>query len=91
MTKITITKESVNAYKQLMTDPKKHGLDFEPLDECFEETEYATAKHILFDQYVDKIKKPLPKVFFYIIMDEIYSERIAKSSDGNIGYKLKLK
>lgn len=87
---IQLSPEAVDAFKKLMTDPKSHGLDFPPLNECFVECEEATPKHILFEQYIDRIKKPLKKVFFYIIMDELYSDRIAKAPDGNLGYKLKM-
>lgn len=91
MNEIVLSPESVNAYKTLMTDPKNHGLTMPSLDECFEEAGEATAKHILFQQYIDVIQKPLPKVFFYIIMDELYPKQIDKAADGCLGYKLKIK
>ncbi len=81
---MNITQESIAAYKELMTNPNGHGLTFPSLAQIFEETEQATAKHILFQQYINIIKKPLPKVFFYIIMDKLYQQ--AKAEDGNIGY-----
>lgn len=77
------------AYKELMVNPSVHGLDFPPLSDCFESFEAGTAKHILFKEYLDKIKKPLPKIFFYIVMDELYP--VVKAADGNLGYKLKIK
>lgn len=86
----TLNQKSINAYKTLMLNPKENGLDMPALHDCFEEGE-GTPKHILFDQYIEKIQKPLPKVFFYIIMDEIYADKITKCADGNIGYKLKIK
>jgi hypothetical protein len=89
MENITLTPEAVNAYKELITNPKKHGLTMLSLEEVFEDTEEATAKHILFNEYLKKVNHQLPKVFFYIIMDEIYSNKIAKANDGNLGYKLK--
>ena len=85
---MTLTPEAVAAYKTLMTKPKENGLDFPPLSEVFEATENATAKHILFQQYIDLIKKPLPKVMFYIIMDELYPQ--AKAADGNLGYCIRV-
>lgn len=84
---MTLTPEAVAAYKKLMTKPKENGLDFQPLSEVFEKTEDATAKHLLYEQYLAKINKTkdqLPKVFFYIIMDETYRQK--KTSDGNLGY-----
>jgi hypothetical protein len=74
MSEIILTPEAVNAYKILMTKPKEKG----------------TAKHILFKKYLARIQKPLPKIFFYIVMDELYADKIVKCSDGNLGYKLKL-
>ena len=91
MDTITLCPESVSAYKELMTNPKANGLDMPSLAECFEEAESGTAKHILFKEYLERIgNKPLPKVFFYIVMDELHSNKIVKCADGNIGYKLKL-
>ena len=90
MSEIMLTPQAVDAYKTLMTKPKENGLDIPSLEECFEDGE-GTAKHILFAEYIDRIQKPLPKVFFYIIMDELYANKIVKCADGNLGYKLKLR
>lgn len=79
-----ITPQAVAAYKTLMMEPKENGLDFPPISEVFRPSEQATAKHILFQQYVDLIKKPLPKIMFYIIMDSMYPQ--AHAADGNLGY-----
>ncbi len=84
---MTLSPEAVAAYKKLMTEPKENGLDIQPLSEVFEITEDATAKHLLYEQYLTKINKTkdqLPKVFFYIIMDETYQQK--KAADGNLGY-----
>ena len=83
-----LTTEAVDAYQELMTNPQKHGFEFPSLKDVFEETEGATAKHILFKQYIDLINKPLPKIFFYIIMDKLYHTK--KASDGNLGYCVKI-
>lgn len=87
--------DAINAYKELLTNPQKYGFDFKPIKECFEEVEEVTPKHILYEQYMEYLKKPLPKVVFYIIMDELFGDRIAKTSctglyKGYLGYKLKL-
>lgn len=82
-----LSPETVAAYKKIMTEPKEYGFDFPPLSEVFEKTEYATAKHVLYEQYLTKINKTkvqLPKVAFYMIMDETYQQK--KASDGNLGY-----
>lgn len=84
----TLTPGLVDAYKKIMTDPKTHGFDFRPLDQCFKESEKATAKHELFNQYIAYINKPLPKLMFYIIMDELHSDKIGKDANGLLGYNL---
>lgn len=89
MDTITLCPESVAAYKELMTNPKGNGINMPALHECFQVTTKATPKHILFNQYIELIKKPLPKVFFYIIMDELHE--VVKCDDGNLGYNLKIK
>ena len=88
---IELTPEAVVAYKEIMTNPKKHGLEMPSLEECFEDAEEGTAKHLLFKEYIDRIRKPLSKVFFYIVMDEIYWDKHIKCADGNYGYKLKIR
>lgn len=81
----------VGAYKKLLINPTEYGFfDYKPLSECFEECEEVTPKHLLFETYVAYLKIPLPKVIFYIIMDEEYGNLIAKDErSGDLGYKLK--
>ena len=51
----------------------------------FTPSEEATAKHLLFKEFVTKTKwSGLPKVVFYLLMDDLYP--IKKASDGNLGY-----
>lgn len=87
-----LTPQAVDAYKQCLTNPNEHGIsDFKPLAECFEECEQVTPKHILFESYVAYLGRPLPKVIFYIIMDELYRHLIAKDeATKDLGYRLKL-
>ena len=89
---MNLTPKAVDAYKQLVTNPAEHGFfDYKPLAECFEESEEVTPKHIRFDSYVTYLSRPLPKILFYIIMDEIYGNLIAKDENtGDLGYKVKL-
>lgn len=89
MDTIELSPASVNAYKTIMEDPLGYGFDFRPLKDCFEPSEVATPKHILFKEYVEYIQKPLPKVMFYIIMDGLFP--VAKAPNGDFGYKLKFK
>jgi len=96
MKELILCEESVAAYKELMTNPESHGLtDMKPLKDCFVEVEQATPKHVLYNQYVELIGKPLPKVIFYIVMDEIYGKLIdytfnALGVHGDLGYKLSI-
>jgi hypothetical protein len=92
---LILNEESIAAYKELMTNPTVHGLDMKPLKDCFRETENVTPKHILYEQYIELIQKPLPKVMFYIIMDEVYGNLIGKEvlengKHGCLGYKLEI-
>lgn len=41
---MVLSHETVNAYKELLTNPQKHGLQFKPLHECFEEIEEVTPQ-----------------------------------------------
>jgi hypothetical protein len=85
---VVLTPELIATYRELMTNPKGNGLDFPALSEVFEKTEEATAKHVLHQQYIDLIQKPLPKLFFYIIMDELYPQ--AKAESGHLGYCVRI-
>lgn len=88
---MVLSPETVNAYKELLTNPQKHGLKFKPLNECFEETKEVTPKHLLFEAFLDYLQKPLPKVIFYIIMDELYPHLTGKDeTTKDFGYRLKL-
>jgi len=87
---MVLSTEAVNAYKEILSNPVAHGFSFKPLNECFETSDKVTAKHILFQQFIEQIKKPLPKVIFYILMDEMYSSTIGKDEQGNLGYALTL-
>lgn len=85
-----LSPQAVDAYKQILFDPSKHGFAFKPVQEYFEQTDKVTAKHILFEQLIAVIKVPLPKVIFYILMDGMYSSTIGKDENGCLGYALKL-
>lgn len=90
METISLNPESVAAYKELLTNPAANKLPFKVLSEIFKESDVCIPKHILFKQYIDRIKAPLPKIMFYIIMDDVYAARIAKAETGELGYKLEL-
>lgn len=60
------------------------------IQEYFVLAEVATAKHLLYEEFIQQTKwKQLTKLVFYILMDELFP--IAKATDGNLGYKAILK
>lgn len=82
-----ISEKHVEAYENLMNEPKKYNLEFESISEVFKESTDVIAKHIAYEQYLKRISKnenQLPKVFFYIVMDKKYKQSTDK--DGNLGY-----
>lgn len=79
-----VSPESVATYKAVMTAPKENGFYFPALSEIFEESKTAIAAHTLFTQYRDLVKCPVPKVFFYIVMNDLYKQGWAEC--GNGGY-----
>lgn len=92
---MVLSEDTINAYEELMTNPTVHGLDFKPLKECFRETETVTPKHILYEQYLELIQKTIPKVVFYIVMDDAYGhlighEILENGKHGCLGYKLEI-
>lgn len=80
--------QTVNAYRDILSDPKKQGLHFKPMADYFQESDIVTAKHTLFEKLIEVIKVPLPKVIFYILIDEAHNSRIGKDAEGNLGYAL---
>lgn len=101
MSELIITPDVIDHYKDLLVHPEKYGCTYQPLHEVFVECDKVTPQDILFNQYLDYIKKPLPKVVFYIIMQEEFSEfraiepieKISRKivKGGRVGYRLKLK
>ena len=91
---IPLTPAVVERFTDFLVNPKKFNCTYNPLKECFVEGDHYEPQHLLYQQYVEYIKKPLPKVMFYIIMREQFPEYYGKDSrpgmGGNLGYKLKL-
>lgn len=88
---IHLDQQTIDLFKSFLMEPAKHGCQYKPMKECFAEADVYTPQHILYQQYVDYLQKPLPKVIFYIIMREVYPELFGKQNDkGDLGYKLKL-
>lgn len=101
MQTIPMTPQTVALFRKFVEHPEEcEGCDYKPIRECFEKSDTCTPQHILFNEYIAYLKRPLPKVFFYIIMDEIYPELKGNAeskydADGNyigggeIGFYLK--
>lgn len=86
-----LTPALVAAYKEALQNPQNHELDFEPLENCFIKSDTVTANHILARQYLDYTARGIPKVIFYIIMQEIYGHPKGKDAEGHFGYYLTFK
>lgn len=96
MDAIPLTKETIAQFTDFLVNPQKYNCNYKPLKECFVEGDHYEPQHLLYNQYVNYIKKPLPKPFFYIIMQEQFPEyygkdmRKGKGFRHDLGYKLKL-
>lgn len=94
METILLTPEVTAQYTDFLVNPKKYNCTYKPLNECFVEGDHYEPQHLLYQQYVNYIKKPLPKVFFYTIMREQFPEYFGKDdrkgTRHDFGYKLKL-
>lgn len=84
-----INEQTIFAYKEMLADPEKHNLPFQSLREIFLPSDIAIAKHIVYNEYQKVIDRNIPKLIFYIIMDEIYPQKIAEN--GDLGYCLEFK
>ena len=80
MDSIPLNEQTVALFRKFVEHPEEcDGCDYKPIRECFEKSDVCTPKHILFNQYIAYLRRPLPKVFFYIIMDQIYSDLAGKA------------
>jgi hypothetical protein len=84
---MNINEETISAYRQMLANPAEFNLNFKPIDEIFDPSDQAIAKHIVHEKYEKIIDRNIPKLIFYIIMDGLFTQR--KSDDGNLGYLLK--
>ena len=80
MESIPLNPQTVALFRKFVEHPEEmEGCDYRPIQECFEKSDVCTPQHILFNQYIAYLRHPLPKVFFYIIMDEIYPDLKGKA------------
>lgn len=58
----------------------------------YEPSEKVIANHVLFQNFIDKTQwKGLPKVIYYIVMDNAFGMAQEKDEDGFLGRKLSIK
>lgn len=97
---IYLTPGTIALYKEFLTNPGKYGFTYKPLKECFLLGDHYEPQHLLFEQYVKYINKPLSKMVFYIIMREEFYDKFGADekrdndgkllSRGMLGYRLRL-
>ena len=94
MESIPLTPSIIGRFTDFLVNPEKWDCTYKPLKACFVEGDHYEPQHLLYRQYVDYIQKPLPKVIFYIIMQEQFPEYRGTDDrpgmSGDIGYKLRL-
>lgn len=70
----------------------EHAKEEVNIQQYFIVSEVCIPKHLLYKEFTEKTKwKGLPKLIFYILMDDLYPNSISKAADGNLGYCLELK
>jgi hypothetical protein len=84
---IPICKETVAMAKECLLS----GKSFKPFDQLFIPSESVTAKHELYNEFVNKTGCLIPKIFIYIVMDDLFGVAQEKDEKGNFGYKLSFK
>lgn len=92
--RIPLTPETVKIASDILIGGQMkdfNGNQVPPFKECFEESETVTAKHILWNGFVEKTGCQIPKIFGYLVMDELFGQCTGKDSDGYAGYHKKLK
>jgi len=57
----------------------------------FEASDIVIAQHILYNMFLENTKwKGLPKLIFYILLNQTYGLPHLKDADGYLGYALKI-
>jgi hypothetical protein len=81
---IPLTPETIQIAKEILFS----GKHFKPFDEFFKASFKITAKHILFEKFVEATNCQIPKLFIYIVMDDLYGPCTKKDEHGDLGYNL---
>ncbi len=72
---IVVTPETVAIASEILIDGQMtdfNGNKVPPFEHCFELSETVTAKHILWESFVDKTGCRIPKLFGYLVMDKVW-------------------
>lgn len=90
-----LSQEAVSAYKELLSNPQNNNLPIKPITEVIVKSETVTAQHNLFNDFALYLKSnlpnaDLPKVIFYILLQEIFGNCTGKDETGAAGYHLKV-
>ena len=91
MSTIPLIPAVIDMFQKCLVDPAGNSLDFKPFHECFEKSETVTAKDVLARDYLLKIKRDIPKIILYIVMDKELGQCDGKAENGCLGYHLKVK
>jgi hypothetical protein len=63
-----------------------------PLTEYYNEVETVTAQHILFKLFIEgTLWKGVPKMIFYILLQDFFGPPHLKDKNGDLGYAIQLK
>ena len=81
---MVLNEQTVSAFREVLTNPQAHGFNFKSLSEIFEKSTEPTPKHVLFEKYTALIDRDIPKVIFYILMDELFE--VKKCTNKDLGY-----
>ena len=90
MSTVNFSREYMDAHRTILSNPGQYNFPFKPFKDCFAQSDTVTAKHILAEQYIKYIDKPVIKLVVYVLMNEIFGEPFLKDSKGNLGYSLTL-
>jgi len=87
---MTLTPELIAFYKNALTNPKENELAFPSISEVFEPADTAIAKDVAYGYYLGAVERStsqIPKIVFYIVMDELFQQGLTDNSE--MGYLIK--
>lgn len=86
-----LSPELVSEYTTILNNPAASGFTFKPLNKILLPSDTITAQDDLYNDYCMAIaNNGIPKLIFYIILNETYGHPRGNDSKGNAGYYLKV-